>query len=97
MLSWLRRLGKLELQERGSFGFMPGPMPEPVQLAFAREPAGEVMGAGAKKGYTHRWIPNRLQDAKQRIVPRTMLNLLGFAAARARQSPLGSGRRLMRI
>lgn len=96
MLTWLRRIGKLDLEAHGRFGLLPGPMPEPVQRAFARDLAGEVMGAGAKKGYTHRWIPNRLQDAKQRIVPRTMLNLLGFAAGRARQSSLGTDRRLMR-
>jgi hypothetical protein len=66
-----------------------------VRQAFAKELAGELMGTGAKKGFTYRWIPNRLQDAKKRIVPRSMLNLLGFAAANARERPLDRGRWLL--
>jgi hypothetical protein len=42
--------------------------------------AGPTMGKGEKKGYTHRWIPNRLQDARVRIVPRSMLTLIRNAA-----------------
>ena len=94
MVRWLRGIPKLQLTA-GNFGLMPGPMPEVVQKAFAKELAGEFMGAGAKKGFTHRWIPNHLQDAKKRIVPRSMLNLLGVAAAHARQAPLGKGRRVL--
>jgi len=54
-----------------------------------------VMGAGARKGYTYRWIPNHLQDAQKRVVPRSLLVLLGHAAKEARKHPLTSGPRLI--
>lgn len=63
--------------------FPPEALPEDgrcSQRTFAEKLAGEIMGAGVKKGYTHRWIPNHLQDAHGLIVPRPMLNILAFAA-----------------
>jgi hypothetical protein len=83
----LRRLPKL--------GWMPGPMPEEVQKALAERLAGGVMGAGAKKGYTYRWIPNHLQDAQTKVVPRSILVLIGQAAKEALKHPLSSGHRLI--
>jgi hypothetical protein len=73
----------LALEDRGELGWMPGPMPESVVKAFADRLAGELMGSGVKKGYTYRWIPNRLQDAQVRVVPRSILTLLGAAAQTA--------------
>lgn len=32
---------------------------------------GEWMGDNAQESYTYKWIPNHLQDAKRRIVPRS--------------------------
>lgn len=84
------------LDDEGGTGFMPGPMPEEVQKAFADRLAGEVMGAGTRKGYTYRWIPNHIQDAQNRVVPRSILVLLGGAATEAVRNPLTSGSRLMR-
>jgi hypothetical protein len=95
MIAWLEGVPKLELAKHGTFGLIPGPMPEASRKAFAKELAGELMGTGAKKGFTFRWIPNRLQDAKTRIVPRSMLNLLGFAAMNAAKKPLNRDRRLL--
>lgn len=95
MLAWLKNVPKLEWNPNKTFGLIPGPMPEIVRQTFAKELAGELMGTGAKKGFTFRWIPNRLQDAKNRIVPRSMLNLLGFAAEHAKKKPLNRGRRLL--
>ncbi|AUX27664.1 uncharacterized protein SOCEGT47_082620 [Sorangium cellulosum] len=93
---WLARVRHgLVLEDRGEFGWMPGPMNEDTQKAFATQIAGEVMGAGARKGYTHRWIPNHLQDAQRRIVPRSMLNLFGFAGREAIKHPLTKGSRLV--
>lgn len=95
MLDWLKKVPGLKFTANEKFGLMPGPMPEVSRRAFAKELAGELMGTGAKKGFTFRWIPNRLQDAKTRIVPRSMLNLLGFAAASAKVKPLNRDRRLL--
>ena len=53
------------------------------------------MGTGPKKGYAHRWIPNHLQDAQRRVVPRSMLNLLGYAAEQELRRPLARGKRLL--
>ena len=50
------------------------------QKAFVDHLAGELMGSGAKKGLTYRWIPNRLQDAHARAVPRSILSLVRSAA-----------------
>jgi hypothetical protein len=50
------------------------------QKSFVDHLAGELMGTGAKKGLTYRWIPNRLQDAHARAVPRSILSLVRNAA-----------------
>ena len=50
------------------------------QKAFVDHLAGELMGSGTKKGLTYRWIPNRLQDAHARAVPRSVLSLVRNAA-----------------
>lgn len=66
------------------------------QQGLCAEMVGLVMGAGTKKGYTHRWIPNHIQDAKGAIVPRSIINLFAFAAAGARdRGPKATGRRLV--
>lgn len=77
----------------------PEALPEegPVsQQALCAEMVGLVMGAGTKKGYTHRWIPNHIQDAKGAIVPRSIINLFAFAATGARdRGPKATDRRLV--
>ena len=50
----------MEINDRRPFGWFPGEMHEKEQKAFATRLAGELMGKGIKKGYTFRWIPNRL-------------------------------------
>jgi hypothetical protein len=66
------------------------------QKRVAERLAGPQMGEGVKKGYTHRWIPNHLQDAHGAIGPRSMLNLLAFAAQEAlRRGPQGQYTRLL--
>ena len=68
----------------------PQALPDDAQRAFAEMLCGELMGKGVKKGYTHRWIVNHLQDAHQQLVPRSIINLLSFSAQRAlKQGPKG--------
>lgn len=73
----------IPLQERGALGWTPpAPLPErgrSSQKAFVDHLAGDRMGS-VKSSYTYRWIPNRLQDARSRIVPRSMLSLIRYAA-----------------
>jgi hypothetical protein len=75
---------KIGLIPDPALGWMPpSAMPEDgpySQRDFAEKLAVEWMGEGVKKGYTHRWIPNHVQDANGAIVPRSFLNLLAFAA-----------------
>lgn len=91
MRQWLRDKAGAQLEQRDRYGFFPGEMPEPKQKALASALAGEIMGKGVGKGYTHRWIPARLRDAGGRIVPRSLLRLLGYAARRAQLDPPGMG------
>ena len=88
---WLGGVPGLELTEWTPFGFLPPEMDERLQKGFAERLAGKLMGSGVKKGYTYRWIPNRLQDGRGRIVPRSVLNLIGYACKEARQKPLRKG------
>lgn len=91
MRRWLTSKAGVELEHRAGYGFSSGPLPEPAQRVFATALAGAVMGKGVRKGYTHRWILARLRDAGGRIVPRSLLRLLGFAATRAQRDPLTQG------
>lgn len=79
----------IHLTQRGKLGwFPPDALPEEgrwSQQVFADKLSGKVMGEGVKKGYTHRWIPNHLQDAHGLIVPRPFLNIVAFAAQWALQ------------
>ncbi|HCF59625.1 MAG TPA: hypothetical protein DFS52_16720 [Myxococcales bacterium] len=95
-VEWLEAIRGLSLRPSKDLGLMPGELPEPARRAFATAVAGEIMGAGVKKGYTHRWIPDRLQDADGRIVPRSILRLLGEAARHALLAPMGKGRPLLK-
>lgn len=81
----LREVKGLRLDDRGEFGLMPSGMSEAARKSFASALAGELMGSGIKKGYTHNWIPARLKDAGGLIVPRSMLRLLSEAARHARR------------
>lgn len=93
MRDWLGSAGvDLSVHPAGSaFGVMPDDMGERGQINFAKKLAGEVMGKGPKKGYTHRWIPARLKDAGGRIVPRSFLRLVAYAAKDALRDPPGRG------
>jgi hypothetical protein len=74
----------ISLTQGGALGWMPpDTIPEKgkgSQKGFVDHLAGELMGSGAKKGLTYRWIPNRLQDAHARSVPRSILSLVRSAA-----------------
>ncbi len=94
MRDWLRPI-RLELRDRGELGWTVGEMSDSLQQRFVERLAGKLMGRGVRKGYTYRWIPNRLQDAQGQIVPRSILCLLGFAADSASRGPLPRGPRLL--
>ncbi|MBN2195258.1 MAG: hypothetical protein JW751_20745 [Polyangiaceae bacterium] len=77
----------IPLRDSGPLGWMPpatlSEKGKASQKGFVDHLAGEQMGSGEKKGLTYRWIPNRLQDAHARLVPRSILSLLRYAAGHA--------------
>ena len=90
----------IALADAGALGWMvPAALPETgkgSQKAFVDHLAGELMGSGAKKGLTYRWIPNRLQDAHARAVPRSVLSLVRNASEFAlRRGPEAQSLRLL--
>lgn len=80
----------IPLEEHDVLGWMPlGSLPDtgPVsQKTFAAHMAGGLMVTGFIRAFTYRWIANRLKDAHGRIVPRSLLNLVAYAAGSARDS-----------
>jgi hypothetical protein len=90
---WLKPA--IPLEQDPLLGFLPPTsLPETgrvSQKAFADRLAGETMGSGTNKGFTYRWILNHLQDAHKRVVPRSLVNLIGIAASRASLGPEASG------
>jgi hypothetical protein len=83
--AWLQGSTKgVTLTSDPTWGWMPpGSMPEEgkdSQKNFVSHLAGEKMGAADHKGMTHRWIPNRLQDARGQAVPRSILSIIRHAA-----------------
>lgn len=87
------------LDERAPFGWFPPdplrPKGRPSQAAFIEHLAGKQMGKGVKKGSVVGWIPDRLQDARGAIVPRSMINLIAYAAEHARHAPKAGYSRLL--
>ncbi len=82
-------LGWLPPQSLPEFG-------NPSQKGFVVHLVGEKMGSGQRKGYSHRWIPNHLQDAHGNVVPRSIVNLIRNAAHFAsRQGVSARGTRLL--
>jgi hypothetical protein len=93
MRVWLTSAG-IELSQHPAdktFGVMPPHLGERGQKSLAKKLAGDVMGKGPKKGYTYRWIPARLKDAGGRIVPRSFLRIIAYAAKDALRDPPGRG------
>lgn len=100
MRSWIEDTqNRVPLESRAGLGwFPPDPLREhgkPSQEAFVEHLAGKQMGRGVKKGFVYRWIPDRLQDARGAIAPRSMINLIAYAAERARPSPKAMYKRLL--
>ncbi len=93
------------LEKEGGFAFLPPSaertsyLPNPLlaeegvgsQDRLAELLAGRVMGAGAQKGLTRRWIPKTLADGRGAIAPRSATWLLRGAAQAALGAPRTEG------
>lgn len=95
---WLREVPRVELSKREPLGYVPSSsdFDELTQKRFAKAFAGEFMGSGATKGFTHTWMINHLQDARKQVTPRSLLVLVRNAAELAGQKgPKAAYRRLL--
>lgn len=79
MLNYINRINGLIIRQDGRFGFIPS-QDERLHQQFMELLVGKFMGANARKGDSHRWVPNHLQDAGGRIAPRSFLKLFSRAA-----------------
>ncbi len=61
-------------------GWCPSDVSEEKIRAFVERICGPVMGSGANKGRTYKWIPNHLQDGNGRVLPRSVVRLFESAA-----------------
>ncbi|MBW2734858.1 MAG: hypothetical protein JRH20_20940 [Deltaproteobacteria bacterium] len=100
MRQWIGATSRrIPLTQDDPLGWLPPEhLPEsglPSQKSFIDHLVQEKMGKGVKKGYTYRWIPNRLQDAHVSIAPRSLLTLLARAAENALQNPMARYHRLI--
>jgi hypothetical protein len=92
-------MNRVPLERDRLLGLLPPALREkgrPSIKAFVDHLAGERVGSGTRKAYTYRWIPARLQDGHQRIVPRSIINLVAIAAQNALHGrPKGTHMRLL--
>lgn len=89
---WLTAVPGLHLHHHGGeLGWIPDDMDIEVQRAFVARLAGSTKGRGPGKMHTHRWVLNRLQDARGDVAPRSLLCLFGYAAQRVSDQGLTAG------
>ncbi len=86
---------KIKLDDDPVFGLVPRDRTEEGYRAFADRLIGEFMGAGPRKGYTYRWIPNHLQDGNGLLFPRPAVQLFNGAAEREQRHATASGETLL--
>lgn len=86
---------KIKLDEDPVFGRIPREREEEQYRGFADRLIGEFMGAGPRKGYTYRWIPNHLQDGNGLLFPRPAIQLFDGAAELEQRHPTAAGETLL--
>ncbi|MGI8730046.1 MAG: P-loop ATPase, Sll1717 family [Solirubrobacteraceae bacterium] len=86
---------KVQLDSDPVFGFVPRNRTEAGYRGFAERLIGEFMGAGPRKGYTYRWIPNHLQDGNGLLFPRPAVQLFNGAAEQERGHVAATGETLL--
>ncbi|MDB4931628.1 MAG: hypothetical protein JWM10_4112 [Myxococcaceae bacterium] len=84
---WLTSIPGISFEDRGAAGWMPGTLSEPSLEAWMTSLTRRLMSHGETRGLTHRWILNRLRDAHGRVLPRSLLTLIGEAAQHERSLP----------
>lgn len=86
---------KLKVDVDPIFGIVPRDRTEDGYQGFADRLVGEFMGAGPRKGYTYRWIPNHIQDGNGLLFPRPAVQLFNGAAEREQRHATAEGETLL--
>jgi hypothetical protein len=86
---------KIAIDEDPVFGAVPRDRNEIAYRSFAERLVGKFMGAGPRKGYTYRWIPNHLQDGNGLLFPRPAVQLFNGAAEREQRHAIAEGDSLL--
>lgn len=87
LAAWLQEIPELSFRDVGEFGLLPGDMPDGAQKALCSRLVGAVVGSGLTQTYTHRWLRASVLDTRHQAVPRTLVSLIGSAAAAALDAP----------
>jgi hypothetical protein len=84
VLPWVRNVSpEMHLVPLPSLGCYPVAPSEALLRPLVHSLVGRYLGANARKGESYNWVPNHVQDAHQRMAPRSFLALWQSAATQA--------------
>lgn len=87
--------GKVELREDPKLAFLPVLTKEEDARPFVERLAHRYMGANPKKGVTFSWMLDKLRDGNERVVPRSLIQLVERAAEKESADTRATGSRLL--
>lgn len=87
--------GKVTLVDDPDLGVVPILATEEDARPFVDRLAHPWMGANAKKGITFSWMLDKLRNSNDRVVPRTLIQLIEKAAEQATADMRATGARLL--
>ncbi len=83
--AWLESFGVTFQDLGGGLGWMPAEPSEDVQHRWLTATLRSIVAVNGTRSLVERWIPNRLADGQDRVVPRSMLGFFREAARRAQE------------
>lgn len=86
---------KVTLVDDPELGVLPALATDDDARPFVERLAHPYMGANSKKGFTFSWMLDKLRDSNERVVPRSLIQLIEKAAAEAIADTRATGSRLL--
>jgi len=87
--------GTVEFRDGGELGLLPVLAKDEDARPFIERLAHRYMGANPKKGVTFSWLLDKLRDGNERVVPRSLIQLIEKAATEAIADTRATGSRLL--
>jgi hypothetical protein len=87
--------GTVELRKDPELGLLPVLTKDEDARPFIERLAHRYMGANPKKGVTFSWLLDKLRDGNDRVVPRSLIQLIERAATEAIADTRATGSRLL--